>query len=290
MEYSLKNSLMEIKVESLGAELTGMKDLKTGKEYIWQKDPKFWTKSSPILFPFVGALKDNRYFYEGKEYNLTSKHGFARDYEFQVSDQGDDYLEFLFASSDETKKVYPFDFKLYIKYVIKDKKLRIEYKIENLGEKEMYFSLGAHPAFNTPVENGIGISDYYLEFEKEETGEVKTFNGTLISSQKKIKAFEGKIINLDINTFENDALIIENPNSDTVYLKNRKNSRGIKFVYEGFKYIAFWNKPGAGYVCLEPWNGISDFDNASGNLKEKAGIEKLEKAEVYYRALDITIL
>lgn len=290
MEYSLKNSLMEIKVESLGAELTGMKDLKTGKEYIWQKDPKFWAKSSPILFPFVGALKDNRYFYEGKEYNLTSKHGFARDYEFQVSDQGDDYLEFLFASSDETKKVYPFDFKLYIKYIIKDKKLRIEYKIENLGEKEMYFSLGAHPAFNIPVENGIGISDYYLEFEKEETGEVKTFNGTLISSQKKIKAFEGKIINLDINTFENDALIIENPNSDTVYLKNRKNSRGIKFVYEGFKYIAFWNKPGAEYVCLEPWNGISDFDNASGNLKEKAGIEKLEKAEVYYRALDITIL
>ena len=114
MEYSLKNSLMEIKVESLGAELTGMKDLKTGKEYIWQKDPKFWAKSSPILFPFVGALKDNRYFYEGKEYNLTSKHGFARDYEFQVSDQGDDYLEFLFASSDETKKVYPFDFKLYL--------------------------------------------------------------------------------------------------------------------------------------------------------------------------------
>ena len=112
----------------------------------------------------------------------------------------------------------------------------------------------------------------------------------MISSQKKIKAFEGKIINLDINTFENDALIIENPNSDTVYLKNRKNSRGIKFVYKGFKYIAFWNKPGAEYVCLEPWNGISDFDNASGNLKEKAGIEKLEKAEVYYRALDITIL
>lgn len=290
MEYSLKNNLMEIRMESLGAELTGMKDQETGTEYIWQKDPKFWAKSSPILFPFVGALKDDRYFYEGKEYNLSLKHGFARDYEFQVSDQGDGYLEFLFASNDETRKVYPFDFKLYVKYIIKDKKLRIEYKIENTGKKEMYFSLGAHPAFNIPVGNGMEFSDYYLEFEKAETGEVKTFNGTLISSQKKIKAFEGKRINLNINTFENDALIIENPNSKVVYLKNNKNSRGIKFGYEGFKYIAFWNKPGAEYVCLEPWNGISDFDNASGNLKEKAGIEKIEKDETYHKALDITIL
>lgn len=290
MEYSLKNGLMEIRVESLGAELTGMKDLEAGIEHIWQKDPRFWAKSSPILFPFVGALKDDRYFYEGKEYNLNLKHGFARDYEFQVSDQGDDYLEFLFASNDETRRVYPFDFKLYVKYIIKDKKLRIEYKIENTGKREMYFSLGAHPAFNIPVGNGMGFSDYYLEFEKTETGEVKTFNGTLISSQKKIKAFEGKRINLEIDTFKNDALIIENPNSKVVYLKNIKNSRGIKFVYEGFKYIAFWNKPGAEYVCLEPWNGISDFDNASGNLKEKAGIEKIEKDEIYQKALDITIL
>jgi len=290
MEYSLRNSLMEIRIESLGAELIGMKNLITGIEYIWQKDPKYWAKSSPILFPFVGALKDSRYFYEGKEYNFSLKHGFARDYEFQMSDQGDDYLEFLFTSSDETKKVYPFDFKLYVKYIIKDKNLKIEYRIENMGESEMYFSLGAHPAFNIPVGNGVEFSDYYLEFEKEETGEVKTFNGTLISSQKRIKAFEGKRLNLDINTFTNDALIIENPNSSVVYLKNSKNNKGIKFEYKGFKYIAFWNKPGAEYICLEPWNGISDFDNASGNLKEKIGIEKIEKAEVYHRALDITIL
>ncbi len=290
MEYSLRNSLMEIRIESLGAELIGMKSLITGIEYIWQKDPKYWAKSSPILFPFVGALKDSRYFYEGKEYNFSLKHGFARDYEFQMSDQGDDYLEFLFTSSDETKKVYPFDFKLYVKYIIKDKNLKIEYRVKNMGDNEMYFSLGAHPAFNIPVGNGVEFSDYYLEFEKEETGEVKTFNGTLISSQKRIKAFEGKRLNLDINTFANDALIIENPNSSVVYLKNSKNNKGIKFEYKGFKYIAFWNKPGAEYICLEPWNGISDFDNASGNLKEKIGIEKIEKAEVYHRALDITIL
>ncbi len=289
MEYRLKNSLLEIRIESLGAELVGIKNLETEEEYIWQKNPEYWAKSSPVLFPFVGALKDNRYFYEGKEYEFILKHGFARDYEFQVNDQRGNYLEFIFSSNDETKKIYPFDFKLYIRYVLDGKKIKIEYKVENIGEKEMYFSLGAHPAFNIPVGNGIDFSDYYLEFEKEETGEVKTFNGVLISSQNKIKAFEGKIINLDINTFENDALIIEKPNSNIVYLKNRKNNKGIKFEYKGFKYIAFWNKPGAEYVCLEPWNGISDFDNASGDLKEKAGIEKIEMNEVYNKTLSIEI-
>ena len=289
MEYRLKNSLLEIRIESLGAELVGIKNLETEEEYIWQKNPEYWAKSSPVLFPFVGALKGNRYFYEGKEYEFILKHGFARDYEFQVNDQIGNYLEFIFSSNDETKKIYPFDFKLYIRYVLDGKKIKIEYKVENIGEKEMYFSLGAHPAFNIPVGNGIDFSDYYLEFEKEETGEVKTFNGVLISSQNKIKAFEGKIINLDINTFENDALIIEKPNSNIVYLKNRKNNKGIKFEYKGFKYIAFWNKPGAEYVCLEPWNGISDFDNASGDLKEKAGIEKIEMNEVYNKTLSIEI-
>lgn len=289
MELMLKNKLIEVRIKSEGAELIGMKDLNTGVEYIWQQDPKFWAKSSPVLFPYVGALKDERYFYEGKEFRCSLRHGFARDNEFQVSAQGDNYLEFLFVSNAETRKIYPFDFKLYIKYILEDKNLKIEYRVENLTDGEMYFSLGAHPAFSTPVGDGIEFSDYYVEFEKEEKGEVNVLNGVLISSAGKIKAFEGKTIELDKDTFVNDAIIVENPESNIVWLKNRKNSRGIKFDYTGFKYIAFWNKPGAEFLCLEPWNGISDYDNASGNLKEKVGIEKIEKNETYIRELNITI-
>lgn len=289
MEAILKNSSVEIKVKSKGAELTSIKDLVTGTEYMWQQDPKFWAKSSPVLFPFVGALKNEKYFYEGKEYNCSLRHGFARDNEFQLISQGDNYLEFLFASNEETKKIYPFDFKLYIKYILEDKTLKIEYKVENLTDGEMYFSLGAHPAFSTPVGDGIDFSDYYVEFEKDEKGEVNVLNGVLISSAGKEKAFEGKILKLNEDTFKNDALILENPESNTVWLKNTKNNRGIKFNYEGFKYIAFWNKPGAEFLCLEPWNGISDYDNASGNLKEKVGIEKIEKGETYIKELNITI-
>lgn len=290
MELRLNNGLLEVRLESFGAELVGLRDLENNREYMWQKDSKFWAKCSPILFPFVGAIKDNRYFYTGKEYQITTKHGFARDYEFKVSSQDDTSIEFLFESNEETLKIYPFNFKLYLKYILNGKKLRMEYRVENLGDKKMYFSLGAHPAFATPVGENIDYSDYYIEFEKEESGEVKVLNGALINSKKVEKVFEGKKLLLTKDRFKNDALIIENPNSYKVNLKNDKNKYNVSFTYKGFKYMAFWNMVGAEYVCLEPWCGISDYDNCSGNIEEKNGIETLEAKEKFVRKIEIEIL
>ena len=289
MEYLLRNSELEIRVLSHGAELSGIKDLKTNEEYMWQKDPKFWAKSSPVLFPFVGILKDGRYTYEGKEYKISNRHGFARDYEHEVSSKGDNFIEFVFSSNEETKKIYPFDFKFYMKYILEGRKLTLEYRVENIGDNEMYFSLGAHPAFSMPVGNGVDFSDYYIEFEKDEKGDAKVLNGALIASGKTENIFNGKIMNLSKERFINDALIFEKTNSKTVYLKNTKNNRKIGFEYDGFRYIAFWNVPGAEYVCFEPWNGISDFDDCSGKLEEKTGIEKIKGKEIYKRAIEITI-
>ena len=242
MEIKLNNGLLEARLETFGAELVGLKDIECGREYMWQKDPKFWAKCSPILFPFVGALKDNRYFYEGTEYKIETKHGFARDYEFEISYQDEKSVEFLFQSNEVTKKIYPFDFKLYLKYVLEGKLLRMEYRVENLSDKKMYFSLGAHPAFATPLENG-DYSDYYIEFKECESGEVNILNGTLIDSKKKIKAFDGKRVVLSRDRFVDDALIVENPNSSEVYLKNDRTGYKLRFTYEGFKYIDFWNVP-----------------------------------------------
>ena len=289
MELKLNNRLLEVRLESFGAELVGLKDLEKGMEYMWQKDPKFWAKCSPILFPFVGALKDNRYFYEGREYSITTRHGFARDNEFKVVAQDKNSIEFLFESSDETKKVYPFDFKLYLKYILEGRKLRLEYRVENLGDKEMFFSLGAHPAFSTPLSEGVTYSDYYIEFEKEESGEVNILNGMYVNSQEKKKAFDGKRVVLDRDIFAKDALIIENPNSYRINLKNDKTGYNVSFSYEGFKYMAFWNVPGAEYVCLEPWCGITDYDNCTGNIEEKKGIERLKAKEVFARNIEIEI-
>lgn len=289
MEYLLRNSELEIKVLSHGAELSGIKDLKTNEEYMWQKDPKFWGKSSPVLFPFVGILKDGRYTYEGKEYKLSNRHGFARDYEHEISSKGDNFIEFVFSSNEETKKIYPFDFKFYMKYILEGRKLTLEYRVENIGDKEMYFSLGAHPAFSMPVGNGVDFSDYYIEFEKDEEGVSKIIENALVLSGKTKKVFEGKIFELNKNSFIDDAVILENTNSKIVYLKSKKNNRKIEFKYDGFRYMAFWNMLGAEFICFEPWNGITDFDNCSGDLKEKAGIEKIGAGEIYKKAIEITI-
>lgn len=289
MEHTLKNDFLEVKINSFGSELTSIKDLKINEEYMWQKDPKFWAKSSPVLFPFVGGLKDSRYSYRDKTYEFPFKHGFARDYEHKVSDEGENFIEFVFSSNENTKKLYPFEFNFFMKYVLEGRKLRIEYRVENLGEEEMYFSLGAHPAFSTPLKDGLDYSDYYIEFEKDEEGISKIIENALVLSWKTKKVFEGKIFKLNKNSFIDDAVILENTNSKIVYLKSKKNNRKIEFKYDGFRYMAFWNMPGAEFICFEPWNGITDFDNCSGDLKEKAGIEKIGAGEIYKKAIEITI-
>lgn len=290
MELKISNKFLEVRLESFGAELIGLKDLVDGREYMWQKNPKFWAKCSPILFPFIGSLKDNQYLYKGKSYQITTRHGFARDYNFEINYQDDKSVEFLFGSNEETLKIYPFNFKLYLKYILDGKKLRMEYKVENLGDKRMYFSLGAHPAFAIPIDEKIDYSDYYIEFEKEETGDTRVLNGVLIDSKKVEKVFDGKKLVLAKDKFKNDAIIIENPNSYKVNLKNDKNKYNISFTYEGFRYIAFWNIVGAEYICLEPWCGISDFDNCNGNIEEKVGIETLETKEKFVKKIEIKIL
>ena len=153
MEVLISNKNLEVKINSFGAELISLKNLDKNIEYMWQKNPQYWNKCSPVLFPFVGAIKNNQYFYNGYKYLFSSKHGFARDNEFELLNQQKDYIEFIFRANENTKKIYPFNFNFYIKYILKDNSLQIEYKVENLEDKKMYFSLGAHPAFNTPLDS-----------------------------------------------------------------------------------------------------------------------------------------
>lgn len=285
----IENEELTIKVEELGAELVGLLDKKTGKEYIWQKNPKYWAKSSPVLFPFVGGLLNNKYIYQDKEYKIETKHGFARDNYFNVKSQGKNFINFVFKSNEKTLEIYPFNFEFHIKYILNSRNLEIKYEVKNLSNSSMYFSLGAHPAFNVEVNKNIKFDDYYIEFEKEEDGIAKTFTDGFVDPVRTKKIFDGKILKLKNDTFKDDALIFENPNSNKVWLKNTKNNNSLEFNFEGFKYIAFWNVLGAEYVCFEPWNGISDYINTSGKLEEKKGIEVIKENEIYERSIKIII-
>lgn len=289
MEVLISNKNLEVKINSFGAELISLKNLDKNIEYMWQKNPQYWNKCSPVLFPFVGAIKNNQYFYNGDKYLFSSKHGFARDNEFELLNQQKDYIEFIFRANENTKKIYPFNFNFYIKYILKDNSLQIEYKVENLEDKKMYFSLGAHPAFNTPLDSNTKYSDYFIELENLENDDVYFLEDSLFNIEKKKRLLTKNILHLTENIFEDDVLILKNTNSKKVYLKNKNGSFTLGFKFEGFKHLAFWSKPNAPYICLEPWNGLPDYKDCTENLEEKADIESIEVKETYTRNIEIEV-
>lgn len=282
----LKSGNVEIAVADRGAELQSYKV--NGEEFMWEANPEFWGASSPVLFPFVGTVKNQKYSFNEKEYEIKTRHGFARTEEFELVEKTENSLKFKFSSSEETLKKYPFEFDLFITYTIIENTLEINYTVVNKTEGEMYFSLGTHPAFALNINDEIKLNDYYLEFsEKEKAQKYKLNNEGLILDEKEDSLENTDKLEISETVFNNDAIIFENLKSEKVTLKNNKNSKQLSVEYKGFPYIAFWSKSKAPFVCIEPWYGISDFENSTGNLKEKTGIEKLEKNEKFVAKLII---
>lgn len=288
----MKNEYLKIKIDSFGAELKSLKNLQNNIEYLWQSDPKYWNRSSPILFPIVGKLLDDEYIYKDKTYNM-SQHGFARDKEFTLIKQKDKYLKFLLKSDSSSLKIYPFSFELFISYTLEDNELKISYEVVNKSSEKMYFSIGAHPAFNWPIDDvNTNKDDYYFEFDCKNRDSLKVFpllkEG--ISNKKLDIKLVKKKLNIDENIFKDDALILKNENINKIKLKNIKNDKFIEVCFEGFSYLGLWSKPtGAPFVCIEPWHGIADFINHNKNIEEKEGINILEENEIFLSSYIIKI-
>ncbi|MDQ3290846.1 MAG: aldose 1-epimerase family protein, partial [Bacteroidota bacterium] len=146
MMHTLQNDTFQIGVQEHGAELCSFKNTQTNLEYIWQADPAIWARHAPVLFPIVGKLKDNQYTYKGKSYTLP-QHGFARDHAFTLESKTENSLTFLLQQSEASLNNYPFDFRLFISYRLEENALTVAYRVENPSDKNLYFSLGAHPGF-----------------------------------------------------------------------------------------------------------------------------------------------
>ena len=281
---TLKYGNVEIAVADRGAELRSYKVDR--EEFIWDRKPEFWAASSPVLFPFVGSIKNGAYSYNGKEYKISTRHGFARTEDFELVEKSENSLKFRFSSNKETLEKYPFEFELFITYTIVGNTLEIAYNVVNKNDSDMYFSLGTHPAFALDVNDDIKLSDYYLEFEKNETSQKYklTDNGLVFDEKADCLNNENKL-QITETLFDDDAIIFNDLKSEKVTIKNSKNSKELSVDYKGFPYIAFWSKPKAPFVCIEPWYGISDFENASGKLEEKTGILKLKKDGEFFAKL-----
>ncbi|TRX36104.1 aldose 1-epimerase family protein [Flavobacterium sp. ZT3R18] len=283
MITTISNSILTANINHTGAELCSLKD-NSNTEYIWSGNPEFWGKHSPILFPIVGTLKNNSYHYNDQKYNL-SRHGFAREMNFELIDKQENSATFSLTSSDETKENYPFDFELHLIYALENASLKIEYKVINKGASKMPFSIGAHPAFDLPGD----FENYSLEFENEEPLTFHLLEDGLISNVTEQVQLDKKKLHLNHKLFENDALVFKKLTSKAITILN-KSKPILKVNYKDFPDLGIWTPPNAPFICIEPWFGYSDTVDTFGNLFEKEGIQVLDSYETFKSQFGIEIL
>lgn len=276
----LENNTLKIGILSLGAELRSVMNKQRNYEYMWQADASVWNRSSPVLFPFVGKLKNDEYEYQGKKYSLP-QHGFARNFVFDVLEKSETKLILELKSNEDTLVNYPFDFSLILKYELLDDTLHLDYEVKNTGVGSMYFSIGAHPAFNLPGD----LEDYKLEFELEEQFNRQLLEKGLRTLEIEQVPMQGNSLMLKKKFFEQDAIVLQDMRSSIINLKNKKEEKLISLESKDFPYYGIWAKHPFPFLCLEPWVGVADRMNASGLLEEKEGIIKLSSSEVFHRRI-----
>ncbi len=278
----LSNGIISAEISEIGAELKSLK--KNGYEYMWYADPQIWGSSAPVLFPILCALKNDRYILDGKSYQMP-KHGFVRSEKFSVENVSDTSVTLLYTDNEKTLEVYPFKFEFRVIFALKGSSVEIEYKVNNINDREMYFSVGAHEAFATPE----GIEDYDLIFPYKEDFETVLLNGGLLQKHTMTVAKNTEYLPLYDKYFVLDTLIFKNLRSREVILKNRKTERAVKVEFPNCDYIAFWHKHSAPYLCIEPWSGLPDNDDTDHNIKTKEGILTLEARGEYSNIHTITV-
>ena len=283
MKFILENRNIKITASTFGGELNSLISKKDNTEYLWNGDEKYWKYHSPILFPIVGKVLNNKYRAEGNEYELP-QHGLARTREFTMIEKDDSHIVFELLWSEDTLKLYPYKFSLRLTYELLDNGIKVGYTVKNLDNKEIYFSIGGHPAFMCPLFNDEKFEDYYFEFNKKENTGVMELDADKGYFTGKTKEFlnNSNIINLNLELFKYDALVFSNLTSNLITLKSNKNNKELTMDFTGFPYLALWTKPtGAPFICIEPWYGHADYHDFNGELKDKPGIEKLDINEEF---------
>ena len=281
--HFLENDFLKIEVSAKGAELQRLFHKVHQLDYLWNGDPAFWSKHAPVLFPIVGTLKENTYYYQGKPYKM-GRHGFARDKDFILEKQSSTELIFLLHSDVETKKVYPFDFEFRIRYSLDGNELSTEYLVKNTGSSLLLFSVGGHPAFRLPLTPDTVFSDYYLRFdEKENLSRWPVSSDGLIETQPIPLLNDTDRLNLLKPLFYQDALVFKYPASSEISVLSAKTSHGICFQMGEFPFLGIWSFKDANFLCLEPWCGIADPVNSNQRLENKEGIEKASPGTMFSR-------
>lgn len=271
MIYNIENKDFSLAVKEMGAELNSFKSKKTGFEFIWGGNTDIWYGQSPILFPIIGRLFDDKYRLNDKEYTMP-KHGIVRKKPFKLIDKTENSLKFIQSDDEESLKEYPYHFDLIVEFKITDNGLSVTHTVVNKNDCIMYYSFGAHPAFNCEIGD-------YLEFsENEELLTEHIDHDSILIEEKFPVNIDGNKLTITENLFDDDALILSGYKSKSISLKSNNHTRVVKFNFDS-PLLGIWAKPGAPYVCIEPWWGVNDNYDKKDDLSQKRGIMALNPNE-----------
>lgn len=275
MLVTIKSDKLTASVDTLGAELRSVKD-ESGNEFMWSGDPAVWSGVSPVMFPICSAVKSDKYKYKGKEYTLA-KHGFARNSEFELESHGENKAVFLLKSNDKTREVYPFDFEFRVVFEVCDNKVKTDYCVKNLTDDTMYFAVGAHEGYATPE----GIEEYDVVFDIPQTLDAYVLDVDVLTYNHHNIITDSKVISLKDEWFTEDAIVFPEIEAKAATLVHRNGSRKIRVEFGSFEHLLIWHKYGAKYICIEPWNGMTDRPDSSGNIEDKYSMRQLAPGSEY---------
>ncbi len=282
MTITLKNNLLTVQINTLGAEITSLKT-SDGAERIHQPEA-IWENQAPVLFPVCGAPAEGKIVIDGNDYPMAP-HGFAMTSEFDVAEISDAAVLFSLKSNAETKKSYPYDFELLVGYTLNESSIDVCYKVINKSKNKMYFSIGSHEGYICPE----GLSKYELHFEKSESQKPHVYE-TGLTPEENLKEVDGHSVLVLTDDLFNDSVTIvyENTDSDYVILKNTESNAQIKVDYKGTENLFVWTEPGCKFVCIEPWCGLADYGKTHTDISNKAGIHCISPEEIFERHHIIT--
>ena len=286
----MENDVLSVEIAEHGAELTKLYNKKTGTDLLWDAEPQFWKRHSPVLFPNVGKTYKNTVKINGTQYP-TSQHGFARDSEFKCIHAGKETSTFLLTSTEEMKEVYPFDFELFITYTLEKNVLHVKWEVKNPADKTMYFCIGGHPAirFAKPEEKK---TDYVLKFPGKKTLEyIGVIESEAAADPDTIykMELENECYPLTEELLANDALIFDHEQFDEVWVCHKDGSPYVGMKYQGIPSMGIWSMPNAPFVCLEPWMGRCDNVGFNKDISEKPFINHVDAGETFVNGYELIV-
>ncbi len=272
---TIQNPYLRLQVSCRGAEIQSLVDLSTNRELIWQGDPAYWHRHSPLLFPIVGGMWNGRTSFGNKEYRIP-KHGFMNDRSFNLAEHTDDCLRYVYASTEEDRKLFPFDFTLEVIYTLHGKTLDVRYEVENCSYETMYFQIGGHPGFNLPEYRATDHVHGYASFEGSPQSLLRAGDqGCTEPDRIEMPELEENLLPLRDEMFAHDALIFDEAQINAVTLYDKKRAPFVKLRSEAPAFL-LWRPydSGASFLCIEPWYGLCDKQHFEGPFEQRPYVNK----------------